>query len=205
MDVAPPEPAWNQHSTHEDEHSPARFAETTSFLPLVWNDPPVIVTTPVKVFVYLNLTRLYGLYPSLNNDSVIVALVEVQHIESSPVTAVDAVDGTPVVELSGPSLSDSVKGTSLNSSSSKLNLILKNSSQYGLEYCHDELQDRLVGYIPITVTVISPQQYSLLANHTFALRMTFSVIDGTSLPIPADTMTFIVSVEAGEHVLSVHL
>ena len=145
------------------------------------------------------------MYPSLNNDSVIVALVEVQHIESSPVTAGDAVDGTPVLELSGPALPDSVEGTSLNSSSTKLNLILKNSSQYGLEYCYDELQDRLVGYIPIAVTVISPQQYSLLANHTFALRMTFSVMDGISLPIPADTMTFIVSVEAGEHVLFVHL
>ena len=203
IDIAPAEPAWNEYGTHQDEHSPARFAETAYSLSLLWSDPPLTVTVPLKVFMYLNLTRLYGFYPSLTDDSLIVANVKLLHVESSPATAEDAVDGTPVLKLTGPILSDSVKGTSLNSSSTELNLILKNSSQYGLEYCYDELQERLVGYLPITVTVISPQQYSLLANHTFTLRMTFSMLDNTKLPLPADILTFVVSVTAGKPILSI--
>ena len=125
------------------------------------------------------------------------------HIQSSPVGAEDVVDGTPILKLTGPTLPDTVKGASLNSSSTKLTFVLKNSSQYGLEYCYDELQKRLVGYIPITVTVTSPSQYSTLANHTFTLRMAFSTLDGTSLPLPTDRMTFVVSVEAGKPMLSI--
>ena len=142
-------------------------------LELPWNNPPRMETFEENIFLYPGTTDFLA-YESTENDSIVLAHVEVLYTGSNYTTGQAYGIDIPMVTLTGPTLPESENGTSLNTTGSRLDFILKNSSQYGLEYCYDELQERVVGYIPITVTVTSPQQYSLLANHSFVLFMTFS-------------------------------
>ena len=138
---------------------------------------------------------------STENDTIILAHVEVLYIGSNYTNGQGYGIDIPMVTLTGPTLPESENGTSLNTTGNRLDFILKNSSQYGLEYCYDDLQERVVGYIPITVTVISPQQYSLLANHSFSLFMTFSspndVFLNNQLQYAYDTFNLTISITPG--------
>ena len=157
-----------------------------------------------NVFVYLDTANFLEYY-STENDSVILAHVEVLYTGSNYTTGQAYGIDTPMVTLTGPTLLDIEDGTSLNTTGNRLDFILKNSSQYGLEYCYDELQERVVGYIPITVTVISPRQYLVLANHSFVLFMTFSSPNDLSLnqrlQYALDTFNLKVSITPGKQQL----
>ena len=159
-----------------------------------------------NVFVYLDTTTFFE-YGYLDNDTIILAHVEVLYTGSNYTTGQAYGIDIPMVTLTGPTLPESENGTSLNTTGNRLDFILKNSSQYGLEYCYDDLQERVVGYIPITVTVTSPQQYSLLANHSFVLFMTFSSPNdpflNSNLQYAYDTFNLAISITPGWHLLKV--
>ena len=159
-------------------------------------------TFEVDVFVLLNTTKLLKYY-SKEINTVILTHVEVLYTGSTFATGQAYEIDVPMVRLTGPTLPDSMNGTSLNTTGNHLDFVLKNSSQYGLEYCYNELQERVVGYIPIIVTVTSPQQYSLLANHSFVLSMTFSSQNDSFLEYnsqyPNDIFNLTVSIIAGWH------
>ena len=138
-------------------------------LELPWNNPPKFETFEQNIHVFPDILQYWS---SVNTT--VLAHIEVLYTGSNYTTGQAYGIDVPMVTLTGPTLPEIENGTSLNTTGNRIDLILKNSSQYGLEYCYDELQERVVGYIPITVTVTSPQQYSLLANHSFALHMTFS-------------------------------
>ena len=198
---APNEPTWYGYGVpYEEYYTIARFAETNYLLELPWDKPPKIKTFEQNVFVYPD-TMDFFTYLSTENDSIILAHVEVLYTGSSYATGQAYGVDAPMVTLTGPTLSDSENGISLNTTGNRLDFIVKNSSQYGLEYCYDKLQDRVVGYIPITVTVISPQQYSLLANHSFVLSMTFSSPNdlylNNDLQYANDTFILTVSITPG--------
>ena len=165
-----------------------------------WNDPPKIEAFEQRIFVLPGIDNFIEEEHS-DNDAIVLAHVELLYIESNYITGQGYGIDTPMVTLTGPTLPDSENGISLNTTGDRLDFILKNSSQYGLEYCYDDLQDRVVGYIPITVTVISPQQYSLLANHSFSLFMTFSSPNNFNLNYNLqwadDTFSLTVSVTPG--------
>ena len=200
--IAPDQPGGKYGFYYSDFFSFARFSETNYLLELPWNDPPKIESFEQNIFVLPDTTNFVE-YGYFDNDTIILAHVEVLYIGSNYTTGQGYGFDTPMVTLTGPTLPDSENGISLNTTGDQLDFILKNSSQYGLEYCYDDLQERVVGYIPITVTIISPQQYSLLANHSFDLRMTFSSpnISSSFLAYPLqyayDTFNLTVSITQG--------
>ena len=204
--TAPDDPAWyDSHRFHwyynydwyENYYTIARFSETNYLMELPWNNPPKMETFEENVFLYPDIARI--LKPNI--DLVILAHVEVLYTGSSYTTGQAYGIDVPMVTITGPTLPDSENGTSLNTTGNQLDFIVKNSSQYGLEYCYDELQERVIGYIPITVTVTSPQQYSLLANHSFVLFMTFSSPNDpfldARLDYGSDTFNFTISITQG--------
>ena len=190
-------------ASSEERFALARFSETNYLLELPWNNPPKIEAFEEDVFVYLDTTDFLKYY-STGNESVILAHVEEDYIGSNYTSGQGYGIDIPMVTLTGPTLPESENGTSLNTTGDRLDFILKNSSQYGLEYCYDDLQERVVGYIPITVTVTSPKQYSLIANHSFTLFMTFSspndqVLD-QRLRVALDAFYLQVSITPGQYV-----
>ena len=199
--TVPDDPNWYGYRYLDGEYNSfARFSETNYLLELPWDNPPKVETFEQSVFVYPDVAEFLE-YNSTENDSIVLAHVEVLYIASNYTTGQGYGIDTPMVTITGPTLPDSENETSLNTTGDRLDFILKNSSQYGLEYCYDDLQDRVVGYIPITVTVISPQQYSLLANHSFSLFMTFSspndIFFSHELQHAYDTFNLTISITPG--------
>ena len=199
--IASGEIGWDSYY-YWDYFSFARFSETSYLLELPWNDPPKMETFEQGLYVYPSTSNFME-YGYLDNDTIVLAHVEVLYIGSNYTTGPGYGIDIPMVTLTGPTLPDSENGISLNTTGDRLDFIVKNSSQYGLEYCYDDLQERVVGYIPITVTVISPQQYSLLANHSFTLFMTFSspnsILLNQELQYTYDTFNLTVSITPGQH------
>ena len=201
--AVPDELYWyGYYFPNQEYYSLARFLETNYILELPWNNPSKVETFEQNVFVYPDPTGYFEDY-AIVNDTVILAHVELLYIGSHYTTGQGYGIDIPMVTITGPTLPESENGISLNTAGDRLDFILKNSSQYGLEYCYDDLQERVVGYIPITVTVISPQQYSLLANHSFSLFMTFSSPNSTllnqELQYTYDTFNLTVSITPGQH------
>ena len=149
-------------------------------LELPWNNPSKMETFEGNVLVDFDPNNVLQ-SSSAGNDVVVLAHIEVLYIGSNYTAGQAYGIDVPMVTLTGPTLPDSVNGTALNTTGGRLDFILKNSSQYGLEYCYDELQERVVEYIPITVTVTSPEQYSLIANHSFLLSLMLSSPNDASL------------------------
>ena len=178
--IAPNEPGYYDNRNERDYYTIAKFSETNYHLELRWDNPPKMKSFEELVLLYPNIIDFLASESNVS-DAVILAHVEVLYIGSNCTSSQENATKIPTVTLTGPSLSKSKDGISLNTTENQLDFILRNSSKYGLEYCYDGLQERVVGYIPITVTVISPQQYSLLANHSFSLNMTLSSPNDTVL------------------------
>lgn len=165
---------------------PAKFSETAYRLTLPWDNPPQETSFQSNIFVYLD--HYYG-----NN---IIAHMEVLYKGSNYTEGQGYGIDVPNVTLTGPFFADD-QNLTLNTSGKEIDLILKNSSQYGLEYCNNDLQDEVFGYLPVTVTVMSPQQYSFIANHSFVLKMTFEDMETGGWIFYEDSADFTIIVEEG--------
>ena len=143
----------------------AEFLNDSSTVQIAWDNPPATITTTIAL--YINFNSYYFSYYDTTNT--IVARIEVISIYSS--TSLPSNNTiVPEVTLTNPN----------GSERSSLELALTNVTA-GIEYCYDVLQNINHTIYHVQANIHSPDMYSQLGEHNFAIKLSFYSPDNLQL------------------------